>query len=113
MSDKDERLVFAKNLRELMNVKGVSQQKIAEVVGVSESSVSLWLSANRYPSPGKVQMVADFLGVRKSQLIDDPKDYKPLSRIDGVAAKLERLTENQLSIIEQLVDNFLNGGVNE
>ena len=71
MSEKDEKIIFARNLRQALESTGTSQQKLAEVVGVSEASVSFWLSADRYPSPGKVQKIADFLGIRKTQLIDD------------------------------------------
>lgn len=104
MSELDERRILAENLRELMNEKGISQQTLANAVGVSEASVSFWLSGRKYPTPGKVQKIADFFGVRKSRLID--KQAQPQTKTERIAAKLERLTEHQLDIVEQIIDNF-------
>ena len=47
MSEKDEKIIFARNLRQALESTGTSQQKLAEVVGVSEASLSFWLSADR------------------------------------------------------------------
>ena len=105
MSDFDERKVFAENLREIMKEKGISQQTLAQIVGVSDASVSFWLSGQKYPSPGKVQKIADFLGVRKSQLID--KNPPVSFRVELILSKLERLTAAQLAIVENLIDEFL------
>lgn len=105
MSEVDERLILAENLREIMSEKGISQQTLANAIGVTEASVSFWLSGRKYPTPGKVQKIADYLGVRKSRLID--KQDGPTTRAEQIAAKLERLTENQLNIIEQIMDDFL------
>lgn len=105
MSEKDEKIIFARNLRQALDSTGTSQQKLAEVVGVSEASVSFWLSADRYPSPGKVQKIADFLGIRKTQLIDDAPPV-PVE-IDRVFRKLQKLTPVQLQLVENLIDQFL------
>ena len=53
-----------------MSRKGLSQVDIASGVGVSEAAVSFWLSAKKYPTPGKIQRMADLLGIKKSELID-------------------------------------------
>ena len=105
MSDKDERFIFANNLREILNEKGISQQQLADAVGVSKSAVSFWLSATKYPTPGKIQKAADFLGVRKSQLIDDVPAVS--FRVDLLARKLEQLTPSQLDIVERMIDALL------
>ena len=105
MSEQYEKVVFANNLRRIMESKGIEQRTLAEVVGVSDASVSFWLSADRYPSPGKIQKIADFLGVRKTQLIDETP---PVSfEVERVARKLEALTPSQLEVVEMMIDAFL------
>ena len=105
MSDIDERIIFAENLREIMKEKGIEQKTLAQVIGVSDAAVSFWLSGQKYPSPGKVQKIADFLGVRKSQLID--KNPPVSFKVELILSKLERLTAAQLAIVESLFDEFL------
>lgn len=101
MSDKDERRIFAENLKGIMKEKGIEQKTLAQVIGVSDASVSFWLSGQKYPTPGKVQKIADYLGVRKSQLIDEvpPVNYK----VEMIARKLEKLDDEALTAI----DNFI------
>lgn len=70
MSEIDEKIIFADNLRYWMSRKGYSQVDLADGVGVSEAAVSFWLSAKKYPTPGKIQKIADLLGLKKSDLID-------------------------------------------
>ena len=105
MSDFDERIIFAENLREIMKEKGIEQKTLAQVIGVSDAAVSFWLNGQKYPSPGKVQKIADFLGVRKSQLID--KNPPVSFKVELILSKLERLTAAQLAIVESLIDEFL------
>lgn len=105
MSDIDERIIFSENLREIMKEKGIEQKTLAQVIGVSDAAVSFWLNGQKYPSPGKVQKIADFLGVRKSQLID--KNPPVSFKVELILSKLERLTAAQLAIVENLIDEFL------
>ena len=70
MSEMDEKIIFAENLRYWMSREGYSQVDLADSVGVSEAAVSFWLSAKKYPTPGKIQKIADLLGLKKSDLID-------------------------------------------
>lgn len=106
MSEKDERRIFAENLKGIMKEKGIEQKTLAQVIGVSDAAVSFWLNGQKYPSPGKVQKIADFLGVRKSQLID--KNPPVSFKVELILSKLERLTAAQLAIVENLIDEFLN-----
>lgn len=105
MSEKDERRIFAENLKGIMKEKGIEQKTLAQVIGVSDAAVSFWLNGQKYPSPGKVQKIADFLGVRKSQLID--KNPPVSFKVELILSKLERLTAAQLAIVENLIDEFL------
>lgn len=111
MSDTYEKQVFAENLRGVLEATGCSQQQLAEVLGVSEASVSLWLSATHYPKPGKIQMMADYFGIRKSQLIDPQEKMKENVRVARISKKLEALDDAQLAVVEAVVDQLLKGGV--
>lgn len=57
MSEKDERRIFAENLKGIMKEKGIEQKTLAQVIGVSDAAVSFWLNGQKYPSPGKVQNI--------------------------------------------------------
>ena len=87
--------VFAKNLRMYMDRNGKSQREIAEIVGVSAPTVHDWLKANKYPRIDKIDILADYFGILKSDLIEDKPEDKEKS-----TAQSDGLTDNQRELIE-------------
>lgn len=51
MSEIEWMKIFAKNLREILDETNTSQREFADIVGVTDSAVSKYLSAKIMPSP--------------------------------------------------------------
>ena len=73
----DNKNVFALNLRKYMEVKGKSRNDISEALGISYFTVSDWVNGKKYPRMDKVEMLANYFGVQKSDLIEDKKQNSP------------------------------------
>ena len=71
-----EKIYFADNLKRLMKKHGMNQKDIAKIAGVSQQTVSLWLSGDRIPRMGKIQILADYFGIYKSELIEERNEEK-------------------------------------
>lgn len=56
-----------KRNRESMNL---TQEKLAEIIGVSQSAVGLWESGKREPNISTLCKLADFFGITVDSLID-------------------------------------------
>src|SRR5690625_314520 len=67
----NQREVFSRNLRKLLNSKGIDQRVLSEHLGLSEMAVSHWVNGTKYPRMTNVQRIADYFGVKKSDLIED------------------------------------------
>lgn len=65
--------IFAKNLNYWMNNRNKTQMDLMNDLDLSSSTVSDWCNAKKYPRMGTVQMLADYLGILKSDLIEDKK----------------------------------------
>lgn len=63
--------VFAKNLRYYMERKGKTQRELAEIVGVSAPTVNEWLKAKKYPRIDKIEILSNYFGILKSDLIEE------------------------------------------
>lgn len=88
--------VFAKNMKYYMDKKGVNQTELAEIVGVSQPTVNEWLMGKKYPRINKIDRMADYFGILKSDLIEDKKN-NPTSEGGGLSEnrlKLMRLAED-------------------
>ncbi|WP_309244142.1 S24 family peptidase [Paenibacillus sp. GbtcB18] len=64
---------FSINLRKLREDKGISKAELARRVGVSDVTVGYWETGKTEPRMGKVEMVADVLGVTVDELLFDVK----------------------------------------
>lgn len=62
--------VFASNLKRYMEVKGKSRNDISEALGISYFTVSDWVNGKKYPRMDKVEMLANYFGIQKSDLIE-------------------------------------------
>lgn len=79
--------VFAKNLKLYMERHGKKQNEIAEIAGVSTSTVSDWIKAKKYPRIDKIELLANYFGVMKSDLIED-KSEDDMSVINDLIASV-------------------------
>lgn len=70
------REVLSKNLKKLIDKKGIDQRILADYLGISEMSVSNWVNGIKYPRMGNVQKMADYFGVMKSDIIEEKDDIK-------------------------------------
>lgn len=70
--DNKNKLILAKNLAFYMSQKGVDRYKLCEDLNFKYSTVSEWLSANKYPRMDKIEILANYFNINKSDLIEEP-----------------------------------------
>ena len=61
--------MFADNLIYLRNIKGLSQEQIAEAIGISRQSYSKWEQGETFPDIDKCDKLARFYGVTIDSLV--------------------------------------------
>ena len=75
--------VVANNLQKLLDDKGITQTQMANTLGYPEMTVSNWMKAKTYPRIDRVQEMADYFGVRRSDITDEKiKSIKTISLSD-------------------------------
>ena len=74
MSDEQQRQIFARNLTNYVAQSGKQQREIAVELGFNQKTFNGWCRALSMPTMGKVQALADYFGIGKSDLLDERKD---------------------------------------
>ena len=67
----DNKYIFSKNLQRFMANKDVSRKDVANYLGISYFTVSDWVNGKKYPRMDKVELLARYFGVSKSDLIEE------------------------------------------
>lgn len=98
---------FAERLNELLKIS--SQKEISESTGISQASISLYLSKKRKPASDSIIKIADFFNVTTDYLLglsntpnksgDLLEDYQKLKE---KAEKFEELKDSLLKITKKL-----------
>ena len=103
--------VFAKNLRYYMESRGKSQKELAEIVGVSAPTMNDWLKAKKYPRIDKIEILSNYFGILKSDLIEEKE--KPTAQGDELSVekkelieKIKKLPEDKIQLLLQIAESI-------
>ena len=117
--------VFAQNLRKYMDSKGITQKELAEIIGVSAPTMNEWLMAKKYPRIDKIEKLADYFGILKSDLIEaKSEEYFKIQKNNNtiadivvklrtdsdfftVVTQLNGLNKEKLHSVKQMLTAFL------
>lgn len=70
-------------IKELRNSKGVSQQKLAEALGVSRSTVAMWETGNSEPDSEMLITIANYFDVSVDYLLGKTEQKNPAAKNDN------------------------------
>lgn len=71
MSDDEFRKIFSKNLNYFMSLNNKTQVDLINDLGFNKSAVSTWCNGTRLPRMDKVDVLAKYFGVNRSDLIEN------------------------------------------
>ncbi|MGE7877923.1 LexA family protein [Peribacillus muralis] len=63
--------IFAHNLKTYLKRNGISQTDLANKLGIPETTFSNWMKAKTYPRPDKIQLLANFFNITRSDLTEE------------------------------------------
>lgn len=78
MSDLGNKKVFSKNLRNIMDERQITRRQMCSDLGFVYSTFSDWYNGKKYPRIDKIEMMANYFGIKKSDLIEDQSAKSPI-----------------------------------
>lgn len=97
--------IFAKNLRYYLEKSGKTQKQVAAIVDVAQSTFNDWATGKKYPRIDKIEILANYFGIQKSDLIED-KTEKP-AEDSGLSDNVQKLMEFAKSVPEDKAEMIL------
>lgn len=98
MADEELRRFFAKRLSEYLEACGYNQADLARKLHVSTATTAKWCTGQTMPRIDKIQTICDWLGVEKSDLLDEKDVYANVLsyyRRQETAALAQELFDNK------------------
>lgn len=108
-----EKSEFAKNVAKLRDLKGLTQDQLAEAVGVSKDAIqAIEYGKTSAPKINTLIKLAGALSVNVNQLIGAPtKDEAKADLILGIIAILPALNDLELRTIHSMASKLSSGAV--
>ncbi|MCM1357901.1 MAG: helix-turn-helix domain-containing protein [Prevotella sp.] len=94
----NNKLIFANNLTYYMKINNIDRYKLCDDLNFNYSTVSEWLNGKKYPRIDKIEMIANYFHIKKSNLIEiQDRDNNPISQT--INNKNTTVTGTQSNII--------------
>ena len=71
MSNLGNKITMSNNLKRYLRINKVSRTQLSENLGISYSTISDWVNGKSYPRIDKIEMMANYFGIEKSDLVED------------------------------------------
>ena len=101
--------VFSRNLQKHMALNGKSRKEICQALGYSYFTFSDWVNGKKMPRMDKVEQLANYFGIKKSDLIEETKKEQP-TEYDGLSEKkkafidkVKQMSDADLDRLEQIL----------
>lgn len=95
MSDLGNKQIMAQNIQYYMNKYEKSRQDMCEALGVKYTTFTDWVKGNAYPRIDKIELMANYFGISKADLVEErnsltPKDERDIKKdLDAIMEKIE------------------------
>lgn len=104
MTGLGNREIMSRNLSYYVERSGRTQKEIAEIVGIATSTLNDWMKARSYPRIDKIELLANYFGIQKSDLIEEkitPEKEKDNEVMADIIVRM-RIDKNFFSVVSSL-----------
>ena len=107
MSNIGNKEIMSKNLKYYIERSGKDRRELSEIWGFPYSTVSEWVNGRKYPRIDRIEIMADYFGILKSDLIEDKgAEHKEMQKKNDIMADIVvrmRTDSEFLSVVECLM----------
>lgn len=97
MNEDKYKVIFSKNLKKYMLINNKTQTNLINDLGFNKSAVSTWCNGSRLPRMDKIDMLAQYFGINRSDLIEEnaaqTETITNIDSDDGIVWTEEELQE--------------------
>ena len=76
MSNLGNKEIMAKNIQYYMDKYDTTRQEMCEALGVKYTTFTDWVKGNSYPRIDKIELMANYFGISKADLVEDHNDLQ-------------------------------------
>lgn len=105
----ENKKILARNIKFYMKRNGVTNQQLCDDLGFKYTTFMDWIKAVTYPRIGKIEAMANYFGIQKSDLIEDKsqEEIKEPAMFDGLSENQKKLMQFVQTVPEDKAEMIL------
>lgn len=107
MKDVGNKEIMGRNITRLMNEAGKTRNDVCRDLGLRYSTFTEWVNGKKYPRIDKIEMMADYFHVQKSELIEAQIEKAATNDGDGLSESQRELMEFARGLSEEQAERAL------
>lgn len=105
MSNLGNKEIMAKNIQYYMDINNKSRQEMCNALGVKYTTFTDWVKGNVYPRIDKIELMANYFGIEKSDLVEERHSVAKKSSKSKTINVLGRVAAGlPIEAIENIID---------
>lgn len=107
MSGLGNKEIMAQNLKLYMDLNNKSRHEVCADLGFSYSTFTDWVNANSYPRIDKIEMLANYFGIDKADLIEKQSDRQDVLSMDerSIVSEYRKLTNDDKEFLQNITSS--------
>lgn len=79
MSNLGNKAIMAKNIQYYMDLHNKTRNEMCETLGVKYTTFTDWVKGKSYPRIDKIELMANYFGINKADLVEERNTFNPKS----------------------------------
>lgn len=101
----ENKKVMAENIKKYMAYNRVLASDICRTLHIKQNTFSDWINAKTYPRIDKIEMLAEYFGVSKADLVEGAQEHSAVStEEDAILNAYRRADEGTKTAVCKLLD---------
>lgn len=110
MSNIGNKEIMSKNLKYYIAKSGKDRRELAEIWGFPYSTVTEWINGRKYPRIDRIEIMADYFGIMKSDLIEEKnEDHRQMQKKNDILSNIILKLNEDAELLE-MVEKISNLG---
>jgi transcriptional regulator with XRE-family HTH domain len=95
--------IFATNLKRYMALNEKSRKDISDALGISYYTITDWVNGKKYPRMDKVERLADYFGILKSDLIEEKsEEHRQMQKKNDVLSDIILKVSGDMELLSMM-----------
>lgn len=81
--------ILSKNLKYYIEKSGKDRRELAEIWGFPYSTITEWINGRKYPRIDRIEIMADYFGILKSDLIEEKtEEHREMQKNNDILSNI-------------------------